>query len=148
MLRMRRSLAVERNNGPFIAQGPRFGRAEIQHWFDREAISRTDPLFCACTAIVGYLRRFVHMPANAVPGVIANDPVTVLLAMLLNGPADIANAIADSSGLNAQFQAFLGDADQLLELVGDLADRQRHGRIADKSVVRRRHVQRDDVAVL
>src|SRR5436190_20903833 len=101
MLRMRRSLAVERNNGPFIAQGPRFGRAEIQHWFDREAISCTDPLFCPCTAIIGYLRRFVHMPANAVPGVIANGPIAVFLAMLLNGPADIPDAVSDPSGLNA-----------------------------------------------
>src|SRR5690606_21045830 len=91
---------------------------------------------------------FVHRPADAVAGVIANDAVTVRFSVLLNGPANIADAVAGNALGNAEFQAFFGYADELRKFVGYLADRNGYRCVADKPLIRCRQVDRHDIAGL
>ncbi len=117
MLGVGRRLSVLRDHRPFVLQRSRFRRAEIEHRLDRKAIARSDLFPRPGTAVIGYLRSFVHRAADAVSGVIANDAVTEFFGMFLNRPTDVADAPVDTRSLNAAFETFFGHPDQLLQLV-------------------------------
>src|SRR5215204_1218082 len=106
MLRVGRSLAVLSHHRPLVVQRQRFRRAQVQHRLDREAITRPDLFPRARPAVVWYLWCLVHRPADAVAGVIADDPVTEFLGMLLYCPADVANSAIDTRGLDSTIEAF------------------------------------------
>src|SRR5688500_6355061 len=72
---MGRRLAVERHHRPFIAKRSCFGGAEIEHWLDRETIPCADLFFCPGTSVIWDLRCLVHMAADAMAGIIADDTV-------------------------------------------------------------------------
>ena len=64
--------------------------------------------------MIRYLRGLMHVAADAVSGIIADDAVTILLAVLLHCPTNISNASVNPRSLDPEFQTFLGDTDQLL----------------------------------
>ena len=90
----------------------------------------------------------VHRATDAVTGVIADDSVTVFFGVRLNRVPDVADALARITLLNRQIETFFRDANQLFQIVRNLADRRGERGVADKTVVSRRHIERDDVAVL
>jgi hypothetical protein len=88
----------------------------------------------------------MHRTPYPVSRVVADDAVPVFVCVLLDGPPDIADPISRSGGLDAKLETLLGNTDKLLELVRDLANGNCNGGIANKSLVCRRHIQRDDIA--
>ena len=90
----------------------------------------------------------MHRAADTMSGIIADDPVSVFLRVLLNGPANISDTVVHTGSVDAQLEAFFGDPDQLLQIIGDLTDRHGHRGISDETLKRRRHVERNDVALV
>src|SRR6476661_9583558 len=132
---MRRRFAVERNDRPLVIKGTSFVRSEVEHRLDGEAISRSDLFASALPPVIRDLRSLVHRTADAVARVIAYQPIPVLFGVLLNGPADVADAVIHPALLDTEREAFVGHPDQLSQLVADLADRNGRRRIADESLV-------------
>src|ERR1043166_347522 len=148
MLCMCRRLSVERHNSPLIAERPGFMRSEVQHRLDSEAVSGANTLFRSLPPVIGYLRRFVHMSSDSMARVIANDPVAKLLRMLLNGPTNVTYSVIDSTTLNAKLKTLTRHANEIFQSLRDLADWPRHRGAADNPLVCRRHIERNNIALI
>src|SRR3954471_15893848 len=145
MFGVRRRLSVYRNDRPPIFQSFCLLGAQIEHRLYGKAVASPYLFPRPRTAIIRNLRRFVHRPANAVSRIVANDPVTELLRVLLNRPTDVPDTLVRMAFLDPKFQAFIGHADQLLKFFADLTNGNGSSGIADETLVSGCHVERSDV---
>ena len=79
---------------------------------------------------------------------IADHAIAMLFGMGLDCIANVADAVAGLSGLNAEHQAFISYIDQTLGLHRHVADEEHAAGVAVPAIQLRRHVDVDDVAIL
>ena len=82
-----------------------------------------------------------QMVMDTMSGVIAYDPIPVLLGVGLERGSDITDAVIRPALLDPEHQAFFGDADQLLQLVNYFTDGHSDRGISDKPFESTRHVE-------
>src|SRR5687768_9037414 len=148
VLEMGRQAAVRGDDGPLVRQGPRFGPADIDHRFDRDAeafLYLQPPLG---RAIVRDLRLLVHRPADPVADVIADDAETLALDEALDRRSDVSQALPDDRRIDRSPERVLGDRYELRRLRGDLPDRDRDRRIGVPALDDRARVDAEDLALL
>ena len=114
---MGRGLAVECDNRPFVLKRTGLMRAYIQHRFDGKTVTRTNAFLRSRPAVIGYLRRLVHLPPYAMAGIITHDAVPKLFCMLLYRETDIAEPIVGPAGIDAQLKALVSYPDKLFEFI-------------------------------
>src|SRR5262245_9642673 len=69
MLSMGRRFTVQRDDRPPVIKRACILRTEVQHRFDRKAIAGPDLLTGSGTAVIRYLRGFMHLPPDPVAGI-------------------------------------------------------------------------------
>ena len=90
----------------------------------------------------------MHGGADAVAHVLPHHREPGGLGHLLDGVADVREAVALPHGCQPLPEALLGDGQQAACLLGDLADGMRPGRVAVVALDDGAAVDRDDVALL
>ncbi len=98
-------------------------------------------------AVVRDLRLLVHRAADAVADEAADDREALLLGGDLDRVRDVGEPVADAALLDPGRERGLAALEQALGLLGDLADRERVGRVRDEAVERHADVHGEDVAV-
>ena len=99
----------------------------------------------ALMAVVGHFRVLVQLTAGAVAHELADDRETGVLAVALHGIADVADAVAGHSLLDALIQSSLGHVQQALCFQIDLTHRIGAGIVAVEAVDLCTGVDADDV---
>src|SRR5204863_9962623 len=99
-------------HGPPVVQGPGLGPADIDHRLDgdAEALLYLEPSLGR--PVVRHLRVLVHRPADAVADVIPDDREALRLDPLLDGRADVAEALAHVRRADSAAEGLVGDADE------------------------------------
>src|SRR5689334_22929074 len=105
-------------------------RTDINHWLYRENIPCPNLRTLARLPIIRNLRVFVHLPANAMSDVFADDRIAVRFGMALDRIADVSEVIACATLVDCQLQTFFSHANQSQQVIGDIADRDSGSRIA------------------
>ena len=123
-------------------------RAHVDHRLDGEDHAGHKEHTCAAMAVVVDLRIFVEGVADAVTGQVADNAVAVLLTVLLDGVANVADEAEGLGGLHAYLQALLGHTHQLFLLGCGLADDEHAGSIGIIAVKNGCEVNIDDIAFL
>ena len=72
----------------------------------------------------------------------------MLLAIVLHSAADISDMFAGNGSLDAEVERLLSYAQQLSDILGDLAHAESVARVAIESVEKRSTVDRDDVSIV
>ena len=99
----------------------------------------------ALMAVVGHFRVLVQLTAGAVAHELADDRETGILAVALHGIADVADAVAGHSLLDAFIQSSLGHIQQALCFQIDLAHRIGAGIVAVEAIDLCAGVDADDI---
>src|SRR6185369_17867084 len=99
-------------------------------------------------AVVVDLRILVHPAADSVADEVPDDVKPARLRMLLDRGADVTEVTTGTHLLDRQIEAFLRGPHEDIGAIGDVADADRNGRVADESVEDRSEVEPDDVAFL
>src|SRR5205085_7923138 len=126
----------------------RLMRADVDHRLDGEDVTRLDLRAATECAVVWNLRVFVHAPADAMPDVLAHDRIAVCFRVRLHRPADVAQVPTGPTLPDRAFKTLFRHADQLQPIEAHPTDGHGRGRVADKTVQGRAHVNREDVALL
>jgi hypothetical protein len=82
----------------------------------------------------------VHLPANPVANILANDGISMRLSVLLNDVSDITDVISNATMVDRQLQRLFGDAYQFQEVIANPTDRNRGRGVTHKPVERRTHI--------
>ena len=130
VLKVCTGLAVAGAGGPSVALGDDVLAAHVDHGLDGNGHAVAQQRARAATSIVGYLGVLVQLAAHAVSGHLAHDAVVAALAVMLDGVADVADAVTGHSVLDAHIQGLLGRAQQLQGVVGHLTDTEGVGAVA------------------
>ena len=80
--------------------------------------------------------------------ILAHERVAIALGILLNGVADVGDAVADAGKLDALEKALAGDADQAQGLIRALAARERACAVAVEAAVAGADIDADDIALM
>ena len=115
-------------------------RAHVHHGFYSKNVSLLNLWTLSRRSVVGNLRIFVHLAADAVADVVTNDGISVTLGILLYCPADIADMIAGTALLNSALQTLFGNSNELEPIVACRTDRDGGRSVADKPIERDSHV--------
>ena len=99
-------------------------------------------------AVIGDLRRLVHLGADTVADVFPDDGVAVTLHVLLDGCRDIEQPVALLGEPDPLKKALSGHVDQILRLRGDPAAGEGGRTVAVKPSNVRSHIHTDDIALL
>src|SRR5206468_395981 len=97
-------------------------------------------------AVVGYLRVLVHLAADAVADVFADDGKALPFDPGLDGGADLADTGAATGGGNSPPERLAGNLDQLLGLGGQRSGADRHSHVGDETLASAPNVDAYDVA--
>ena len=95
--------------------------AHGDHGLDGNAHAVFDERPSAWTPVVGHIGILVQLASHAMPGGFAHDAVAATLAVLLHCMAYVASAIAWHCLLDSLVERLLGVAQQLLDIVVDIA---------------------------
>lgn len=142
-------LAILGAAGPSVL----FGELDVLGTLAYHGLDSDDHAFleegtCANDAEIGYIGRLVHLEAYAVAAEFADNVVAVFLTVLLDGMADVANAVARLALVESDEEGFASDAHEALHLGRDLANGECIGRVADVSVEFDNTIDRHVVAIL
>ena len=140
--------AVRRANGPSVGHLHNGGGAGVDHGLHGDGHAPQQAGAMAGAAIVGHLRRLVHVAPDAVTHILPDDAVALTLGIRLNGGGDVGQAIALLGVPDALKEALLGGTDQPQRLVGHLPAGVGAGAVAMEAADERAHVHADDVALL
>jgi hypothetical protein len=148
MLVLGGQLAVECPRGPAVGVDRHEVGAFGDHRLDGDdhAFLETQPF--AGLADMHVARILMQIASDAVREQVAHDAEAVRFGMLLDRARHVAEPIAGQRLRDAEVQAFLRDAHQLLGHRRDVPDRVGPGRVAEPAVQLRNGVDRDDIAVL
>jgi len=135
-------------DSPAVLVHPDIATTHGYHRFDGDAHGGLEHHSVATAPVVGHLRVFVHLAADAVSAQFADDAVALGFAVRLHSVADVTQMATGDCCLDAFIQAFLRGAQQLFDLVANLADAERVGGVAAKAVEQRAAVDGNDVTVL
>ena len=86
--------------------------------------------------------------ADAVADILAHERIAIALGKILNGVADIGDAVADTGKPDALKKALPRDADQAQRLIRALAARERARTVAVEAAVAGADVDTDDIALM
>ena len=86
--------------------------------------------------------------ADAVADILAHERIAIALGIILNGVADIGDAVADTGKPDALKKALPCDADQAQRLIQALAARERARTVAVEAAVAGADVDTDDIAFM
>lgn len=98
---VRRQAAVRRDHGPAVVQGTDLVPADVDHRLhgDRHVLLQTRAV--AGLAVVRDLGRLVQAGADTMADILAHERIAIALGILLNGVADVGDAVADAGKLDA-----------------------------------------------
>ena len=99
-------------------------------------------------AVVRDLGRLVQAGADTMADILAHERIAIALGILLNGVADVGDAVADAGKLDALEKALARDADQAQGLIRALAARERPRAVAVEAAVAGADVDADDIALM
>src|SRR5690606_28386913 len=125
-------LAVLGDGGPAVAEQAGLRAALVDHRLDGGGHAFLELDAGTGTAVVQHLGLLVEHRTYAVATVFADHREAVLLGVLLDHLANVAQARARADQLDALVHAFLNDLGQALGPFGDLAD---HEHLAGVAVV-------------
>src|SRR5262245_14085868 len=100
MLKMRRRLVILRYNCPAVRFSSHAIPTLIEHWFDRNNHTRFQ-LYLASSPVVIDKGVFVIVVPDAVPAIIPDKSVSILLGDVFNCAPDIIKRAAGSAGFDA-----------------------------------------------
>src|SRR5438132_6167624 len=103
--------AVEGADRPVVGVAPRAPVANVYHGLDRYHHAGAEDGAGVWSAVVGYLRVLVHVAADAVADVLADDGEAFSFDPGLNGGADLADAGPAARGGNAPPEGLAGYLD-------------------------------------
>lgn len=118
---MCRNFAVAGHYAPSVGEHCQLVGSERYHWFDGYAKPVLELFARTLTPVIGHLRVFVHVVADAVTDKFSNDSVTMAFAMLLDGVAYVANAMACDSLPDSFVKGLFGDTEKFAYLWFHLA---------------------------
>ena len=98
-------------------------------------------------AVVADLGIFVHVATDAVSDELADNAVAGFLAKVLDGKADVAQAMSRHSLLYTDVQSLLGGLQQAHHLLADLTHGERIGAVGVETVELDAAVDGDDITV-
>jgi len=93
------------------------------------------------------VRILVHVPPDAVAGVLPHDLVAARFDVLLDGRRDVPEAVAGPAHGDGALQRLAGDVDQRLGLRPDAPHRHGHGRVPDVALPHRAAIDAEDLAL-
>ena len=99
------------------------------------------------TTVVADLGIFVHVATDAVSDELADNAVAGFLAIVLDGKADVAQAMSRHSLLYTDVQSLLGGLQQAHHLLANLAHGERIGAVGVETVEFDAAVDGDDITV-
>src|SRR2546428_5432834 len=139
--------AVEGADGPIV--GVAFGApvADVDHGLDRDDHAGPQDGAGVGRAVVRDLRVLVHVAADAVPDVLADDGEALAFDPGLDGGADLADAGGAARGRNAPPEGLAGYLDELLGLRRQSSGTEGDGHVGDESFVGAADVDAHDIAV-
>jgi len=123
-------------------------RTHVDHRLDGEDHAGHKEHACAAMAVVVDLGVFVEGVADAVTGQVADNAVAVLLTVLLDSVAYVADEAEGLGGLHAYLQALLGHTHQLFLLGCGLTDDEHAGGVGVVAVEDGGEVDVDDITLL
>src|SRR4030095_15700006 len=91
--------------------------SQVDHRFDCENIASLNFRSLTRLSIVRNLRILVHAPANSVTDIIANDGVSMSLAIPLYAPSNIAEPFSRPTLLDGSLETLFSYSDQLKPLI-------------------------------
>ncbi len=147
MLEVRGYGPVGCHNRPSVVEHGRLCGPEIKHRFDRHRHPGLESQPFPGCAVVGDVRRFVHLPADAVADVLTHHTESERFGGRLDGVSDVAKSVPAPELAHPVPQRLLGDIEQTLHLVGHITDRHGECRVTVPALVDRSGIDRDDVAV-
>src|SRR5579872_1820752 len=144
---VRAETAVGGYRGPFVAQHPGFGLAEVHHRLDRNHHSFAQLGTVTARAIVRNLGFFVQVRADSVSHKLAHYAESGGFDMFLHRRAHVADGIANHGILNPAVERLFGYRQQLLQFfLYRVADRNRDRRVAIVAVQNHAAIDRNNVA--
>ena len=145
---VRRQTAVRRDHGPAVVKNADFVVSGVDHRLhgNRHVLLQTRAV--AGLAVVRDLGRLVQAGADTMADILAHERIAIALGILLNGVADVGDAVADAGKLDALEKALARDADQAQGLIRALAARERARAVAVEAAVAGADVDADDIALM
>ena len=122
--------AVTRDDGPAVLQLADLFGAHIDHRFNGQDNARFQQFAVTGHAIVRHFRIFMHIRADAVADVVADDALSEGFGIRLDCVADVAEVISGYGLFDALIKAFFGDLQELEGRRTNVTDRNRYRRIA------------------
>ena len=144
---MSRKRSVGGHDRPFVGEHGRLRSAEVEHRLERKRHPGLDLEPAARCAVVWDVRGFVHLLADPMPDVLADDAETMRFRGCLHGVTDVAEALAHPRLAQPIPQGLFCGVYELLHLVGDVANRGGEGCVTVPPLVDRPGVDRNDVSV-
>src|SRR5690348_3567683 len=135
MLEVRRARAVDRHDGPFVAEHFRRGPPGVDHWLDRDRQSWNKLLAALWFPIVRHLWLFMKLGPNAMTNKVAHDAEFRALDDALDRGANIAHVIAWLGGGDAGGECLLRHREQALSFLIDFAHGDGHRAVGEVALV-------------
>src|SRR4051794_31631864 len=101
MLEVRGERPVPRDHGPTVLELEGFVASDVEHRFDRERHSRPQENSPVRVSMVGDVRLFPHVSADAMTAVLADETVAPRKRELLDRVSDRAKSVARPRLFNA-----------------------------------------------
>ena len=148
MLEMGGRFAIRGHDGPFIGEDAGLFGTHVDHGLDGDGHAGLEAGSVAFFAVVGHLGLFVELAADAVADEFAHNAVTILADVMLDAVAEISEHPAVTGILDGIEKGFFGGSEEMQRFLGDVANGNGEGVVADPAVVIDADVDFDDVAVL
>ena len=145
---MRREFPVLSYHGPFVAQCARLPHTLIDHRLNREDDTGPQLRSALALPIVRNLRLFVHRSAYAMSHIFTHDRKAARLCIVLDRPRNIFQIFARPRLFDRRHQRAFRCFEQTLGDIGYVPDRKRPSSVADKAVIDRADVNRDNIALV
>ena len=145
---MRCRFPVTRPDGPSVLVEPDITLAHSNHRLDGDAHRGFQHDTIASTTVVRHLRVFVHLVTNTMARELANNTISMRLAVTLDSIADISQMPASHSTLNAFIERLLRCPEQLLDLVAHLTHTECVARVTAEAIQQGAAVDGDNIPFL
>src|SRR5579872_1040995 len=145
---VRRKSAVGGHHRPAVGFGSDFPGTGIDHRLDRDDHARLEYRTRARATIVGHRRVFVQARADTVTDQGAHDRESLGLDVLLHRRAHIGDVSAWTHLVDAAYQRFSSDVDEVLRFLRHAAHRNRASHVRIPAVDARADVYLEQIALL
>ena len=144
---MRAEAAVGGDYRPAIAERFHIIAPRGDHRLNADGHSPAKPYTMPGRAVVRHAWIFVHLAPDSMPAKVSHRGKAALLNILLNGMADIADAISFARHLKGGEKALLRHVNQALSLWADSTDAYRKGAVGLPPIQDQARINRDNLAL-